>query len=252
MTPELVVVVPTRSRPFHVKRVVEAWRSTDAFADGAELHFAIDGDDPAYDAYVEQLDAVRDWSPAARREVTWSMRAAWAPLVPKLNAAAVSLLAPFPAPYALGFAGDDHLPRTRGWVRRYLDALRAGAGIVYCDDGYQHDNIPTQWAMRADYVRVLGRMVPAPVAHLYCDNAMKDLGEATGSLAYLPDVMIEHMHPVARDAAGQPKAPTDEQYDRVNSRSQYAEDHVAYRQWRRRGLAGDASLINDLRMGESA
>lgn len=243
MTVDLIVIVPTRSRPENVSRVVEAWRVTGAFVDRAELHFAVDGDDPAYPRYVEQLDAVRAWLPDWEHKITWSVHGTWRPLVPKLNAAAADL-ALF-SPFALGFAGDDHVPRTPHWVRAYVDALRAGAGIVYGDDGYQHENLPTEWAMRTEIVNALGRMVPAPVDHLYCDNSIRELGRAAGLLRYLPDVTIEHMHP----SAG--KAPTDAQYDRVNGPEQYAGDRAAYREWKRSGLHADAARLVNMIKGET-
>lgn len=214
---DLLVIVPTRSRPEAVPRVVEAWENTGAFLDGAELLFVVDADDPAISDYVNQIN----FAGASRR-----VMATWQPLVPKLNAAAATAVRDADPPFAIGFAGDDHLPRTPGWVRRYVDTLRAaGTGIVYGDDGYQHEKLPTQWAMTSDIVRALGGMIPAPVEHLYCDNAVHDLGQLLGRLYYLGDVLIEHMHPVAG------KAETDEQYERVNSRQQYRGDRPAYRRW---------------------
>jgi hypothetical protein len=236
---DLLTIVPTRSRPAAVARVVDAWHETGAFDDGAELLFVVDHDDPERDGYDDALVSI----PLHPGKVHIRSIPRWEPLVPKLNDAALTRVTYWPDIFAVGFAGDDHLPRTRGWVRRYVEILRAaGTGIVYCDDGYQHDNIPTQWAMTADIVRALGGMVPAPVEHLYCDNAIKDLGELTGRLYYLPDVLIEHMHPVAG------KAESDAQYERVNSRQQYRGDRAAYRHWRAdpNGLAAAASQVRGL------
>lgn len=239
MSPELIVIVPTRSRPMHVQRIVQAWNDTDAFEHGAELRFVIDEDDPAYGDYREAYAS----HCAGNGQISLDVISRWMPLVPKLNTAAVEAVEL--APLAVGFAGDDHLPRTPGWVRIYLGALRAGAGIVHGDDGYQHGNLPTEWAMRADIIEALGRMIPAPVEHLYCDNSVKDLGLATGSLRYLPEVSIEHLHPVAG------KADSDEQYERVNSRRQFRGDRQAYREWVSSGLAADAAVVNHLRKGET-
>lgn len=231
---DLVTIVPTRSRPEAVERVVEAWQATRAFDEGAELLFVVDRDDPRCAEYRAALITCPIGVSSAYADV-------WRPLVPKLNTIATSLAVGKYA-YAIGFAGDDHLPRTVGWVGRYLAALRRlGTGIVYCDDGYQGANIPTQWAMTADLVRSLGRMVPAPVDHLYCDNAVRDLGRGADCLTYLPDVLIEHMHPVVG------KARTDAQYDRVNGREQYRHDRAAYRGWARGGdLAADVKTVRTL------
>ena len=237
--PRLMIIVPTRSRPGAVRRVIDAWAETDAFSDGAAVSFVIDIDDPEIDGYRDALSQVM---PDGVRVMTIPT---WKPLVPKLNDAAGLYAEHYRDIFALGFAGDDHLPRTKGWAGRYVDTLAAaGSGIVYCDDGYQHDNLPTQWAMTADIVRALGVMVPAPVEHLYCDNAVRDLGRAAGRLTYLPDVLIEHMHP----SAG--KAPTDPQYDRVNSRRQFRGDRAAYRSWRDGGgLAVAARKIQTMVQG---
>lgn len=239
---DLVTIVPTRSRPEAVARVVAAWEGTGAFAEGAELMFVVDRDDPRRDEYEAAVRAAHPGEPG----VSAVYADTWRPLVPKLNRIAVTLAIGRYA-YALGFAGDDHLPRTEGWVGRYLTELySAGTAIVYCDDGYQHENIPTQWAMTSDIVRALGRMVPAPVDHLYCDNAVRDLGLGAGCLTYLRDVLIEHMHPVARDAEGKPKGADDDQYRRVNGRDQYRADRAAYRGWARNGLAADVAAVRAL------
>ncbi|MFI2663732.1 hypothetical protein [Micromonospora carbonacea] len=231
---DLLVIVPSRGRPESLPKVVKAWQATGAF-DHAELMFAIDDDDPSRDAYLaHQLPCV-------------SIRVAprWQPMVHKLNNAAVvraTGTSPLGGFCALAFAGDDHLPRTPGWAGRYVDELRQlGTGIVYGDDGYQGERLPTQWAMTVDIVRALGRMVPAPVEHLYCDNSVLDLGRAAGCIRYLPDVLVEHMHPVAG------KAVDDDQYRRVNSGDQYARDGRAYRRWLRSGLRVDAARVRELR-----
>jgi hypothetical protein len=214
--PELLVIVPSRGRPQHLARTVDAWRTTGAF-DRAALLFAVDADDPEIGAYREAHRAV------AHLPVGLRVAVRWLPMVTKLNRVAVQHCE---APFALGFAGDDHVPRTPGWAGRYLDELHAlGTGIVYGDDGMQGEALPTQWAMTSDIVRALGRMVPADVEHLYCDNAVQELGLKADCLRYLPDVLIEHMHPMAGKAA------TDRGYARVNQPEQYSRDQKAFLEW---------------------
>lgn len=233
----LLVLVPSRSRPESVQRVVQAWHATGAFADNAQMRWVVDADDPGLGKYVEALaDAAADGA-----AVTWLVMKEWEPLVPKLNIAAVAA-ARFGEWEALGFAGDDHLPRTPGWAAVYLAALRElRTGIVYGNDGYQGARLPTQWAMTVDIVRELGMMVPAPVEHLYCDNAVMDVGVQAECLRYLPDVLIEHMHPAVR------KARTDPQYQRVNSPRQNRSDRAQYVAWRGSSLPYQAEAVARLR-----
>jgi hypothetical protein len=233
---ELLVVVPSRTRPQNVRRLVDAWRDTGALG-VASMRVDIDADDPEFRGYLRLAESFP-------RGVRLAVGHRWRSLVWKLNRATRQECESY---FALGFMGDDHLPRTQGWVQRYLDELHElRTGIVYGDDGYQHENTPTQWAMTSDICRALGgRMVPAPVDHLYCDDAVRDLGKLAGCLRYLPDVTIEHMHP----SAG--KAQRDEQYVRVNSQAQYGRDRPAYHAWREslddEGLGSQAERVHSLR-----
>jgi len=227
-TPGLLVIVPSRGRPESVPRMVQAWTVTGAYDDGAHLLFAVDADDPHHGAYVAQASDQARMTTITR----------WVPMVPKLNQAAVDAAAGW---WALGFAGDDHLPRTPGWAARYLSELRdLGTGVVYGDDGYQGANLPTQWAMTSNIVRALGRMVPAPVEHLYCDNSVLDLGRAATCIRYTPDVLVEHMHPVVGKAAD------DAQYRRANHPPQFRRDRATYQAWRATGLGVDAATVRAL------
>jgi hypothetical protein len=241
--PDLVVVVPTKGRPESVGLVVEAWRATGAFDEGAALTFAVDDDDPTLPRYIQAFNAARASEPYPPPDIRLCHSGPWQPMVLKLNAVALHELALAQgAPAMLGFMGDDHRPRSNGWAARYIGALRElGTGIVYGDDLIQHERLPTQWAMTSDIVLALGRMVPADVEHLYCDNAIMDLGLAADCIRYLPDVKIEHCHPVARRGAW------DAGYERVNARAQYAKDHAAHERWKSEQLVVDAATVRGLK-----
>lgn len=242
---DLLIIVPTRSRPESVAKVVDAWVATNAF-EVAELMFVYDQDDPRHLDYLAAFDAI-GWSqvhPCRFRQMPWHEQ-----LVPKLNSVALDYAREETRPnefFALGFAGDDHLPRTRGWAQAYVKTLREmRTGLVFCDDGYRND-IPTQWAMTADIVRALGAMVPSGVEHLYCDDILRDLAKGADCLTYLPQHLIEHMNPFTG------KVPTDEQYDRVNSGVQYKRDRRAYREWRALDFDRQVEIIRQLRKGSAS
>lgn len=234
--PDLAVIVPTRGRPDNIRKVIEAWNFTDAWS-VADLVLAVDADDPELEGYYSvrvEHGQFRDGKPAS----SMIEYPTWRPMVPKLNATALDLAGRY---FALGFAGDDHLPRTINWARRYLDVLREmKTGMVYGDDGYQGAKLSTEWAVTSDIVRALGRMVPADVEHMYSDTSLLELTRAAGMARHLPEVRIEHMHPIVKKSAG------DEQYARVNSRDQFRRDREAYLAWQRREMPGQLATLRSL------
>jgi hypothetical protein len=236
---DLAVLIPTRGRPDNIRKVIAAWDFTNAW-DHADMVLVIDQDDPeigGYRALESDLRHPDTGDPLIELyEVPTHV-----PMVHKLNEAAAALA---PGWFALGFAGDDHLPRTINWAERYLTVLRElGSGMVYGDDGYQGAKLSTEWAVTSDAVLALGRMVPADVGHMYCDNSMMDLFGGAGALRHLPEVRIEHMHPIVG------KGETDAQYQRVNHRDQFAKDRRAYEAWKSTALGPDVVRIRNLRKG---
>lgn len=230
---DLVVVVPTRGRPSNAGTLVDAFNATCTAS--VELCFAVDEDDPTLDDYLP-LAGQQDGCPTY---VTICHCGPWQPMVSKLNAVAASIAARRPrAPAAIGFFGDDHLPRTVGWDSSMLAMLdKMHGGIVYGDDLLQGRGLCTAWLMSTSIVATLGRMVPAPVEHMYSDNSVMLLGDEIGRIAYMPHVIIEHRHAIAGKAAW------DDGYRAVNSPAQYARDKASFEEWRRSGFAGDVRSV---------
>lgn len=238
MVADLLVIVPTRGRPESVAPVVECWNATGAWAT-AELTFVADSDDPKFPDYEREFNAV-NLPPADERGSARLVGAdKWRPLVPKLNLAATTWCSDH---FALAFMGDDHRPRTSGWATAMVAALREmGTGVVYGNDLLQGEHLCTAWAMTSNIVRALGRMVPAPVEHMYCDNAVMALARAASCLRYLPDVVIEHCHPLAG------KSEWDPGYARVNRPEQFRLDEIAYSGWLAGQSLTDVAAIRALR-----
>jgi hypothetical protein len=240
---DLAVLIPTRGRPENIRKVIAAWDFTNAW-DHADMVLVADSDDPEIGSYRSAITSSDHRRSLSLGDVTLIEVPKWMPMVHKLNRVAVNL-AGQRTYRALGFAGDDHLPQTINWARRYLAVLdELGTGMVFGDDGYQGQNLSTEWAVTADAVRALGRMVPADVEHMYCDNSIMELFAEAGALRYLPEVRIEHMHPIVG------KAKTDAQYQRVNHRDQFRKDRRAYEGWRHGDVfRTDVAAIRHLRQG---
>lgn len=229
----LVMIVPSRGRPHAVADLSAAFTGT-VQADGTRLVLAVDLDDPDLDRYRQAVADAADGRITVAAVAGGRMSAA-------LNETAVAVAAD-PAVEAVGFMGDDHRPRTPGWDVAYLAALRElRAGIVYGDDGLQHEALPTQCAMSASIVRTLGWMCPPVLRHLWIDNFWLDLGTRAGCLRYLPDVLVEHMHPYVG------KAEMDEGYVRVNALEMIDADRGAYEVYAAEQLVGDAEKVRVLR-----
>lgn len=226
---ELTVVVPSRGRPEQASELCEAFAKT--CTGSTKLVFVVDDDDPdvlRYKAYVD--GACAHVFTAASRNMVEALN--WAA---RVNSGT----------FAVGFMGDDHRPRTVGWDTSYIDTLHElGTGVVFGDDLLQSEKLPTQCALTSDIIRTLGYMAPPELHHMYVDNFWRDLGEAAGCIRYLPDVVVEHLHP----AAG--KAEWDDGYRRVNNPTRYAADGAAYGTYRMNGsLDADVAKVRALREG---
>lgn len=212
---DLVVLCPTRGRPEAAREARASFLDTRR-STGSELIFVVDNDDPEIKGYHEIE------SPG----VVVMEQPSYGNMVGALNTAALWSLKVLNPGY-LGFVGDDHRFQTSGWDEYFLDLLRArNGGMVYGNDLNRRDgDIPTQIVMSASIVKALGWMGLPSCHHLYIDNVWRVIGDEVGCLFYMPDVVIEHLHP----AFG--KAVWDEGHRRVNSAEMYNHDAMAYSAW---------------------
>lgn len=212
MTRDLLIIVPSRGRPENIDRLAKAFAGTTC----VELLVAIDDDDPEAAEYRRV---------AINHGALWLVRDIRRRLVGTLNHIATAEAAK--SYRYVGFMGDDHLPRTPGWDVEYIRALdQVGpGGIVYGDDKIQGPNLPTHVAMDRRIVDVLGYMAPPCLVHMCADNFWRDLGDQLGTLRYLPDVVVEHLHPIALTSAW------DDRYAEVNAPAVMEADWAAYERW---------------------
>jgi len=226
MTANLLMLVPTRQRPGNADAVVNSWQATSGGC--SELCFVVDEDDPDLDEYRSRL---------ADTPGVWVHPVGSRGMVAALNAAAVHYASHY---RFLGFMGDDHRPRSTGWDRRFCECLSTGVGVVYGNDLLQGEAMPTAVALTSDIVRTLGYFAPPSMIHLCVDLCWKLWGEALGRITYLPDVVIEHMHPAAR------KAPMDAGYEEANSPDRMRDDAAAYYAYKDGQFHDDVAKLKEL------
>jgi hypothetical protein len=205
---------------------------------GPGTDIAIGCDDDDVDRYREIAARFAD-----RGHVRWfrASRIRWARWTNEL----ASLYTRFdgePVRYrAFASLGDDHIPRTQDWDRLLLEAIdrMGGTGIAYGDDLNVRERLPTAAVISADIVEALGWICEPSLRHMYADNVWRDIGRGAECLAYLPEVVIEHVH----WRAG--KAPPDRVY--IEAEECTNADKAAYERWRAQRMADDVKKVQALR-----
>jgi len=129
----------------------------------------------------------------------------------------------------IGAYQDDLVFRTRGWDDRVRETL-ATPGIAYGDDLLQGEHHPTAIFMSAAIYRALGWLALPTIWHQWADDVWKALGQAAGCLRFMPDVIIEHVHPANGKAAMDPG------YERVfgdnpGASERATSDYYAFHGW---------------------
>lgn len=214
----LLTLVPTRNRVENALGLLEEFYNTSSESDSGLL-FVVGTEDPRFDEYKEKIPEENLFIFPEKG------------LVKALNYVAPFYVDDFEA---IGFMGDDHRPRTYGWDFHYLTSLiRMGGGYVYGNDLLMGERIPTQVAISSQIIKSLGFFTPKGFWHLCCDLTWKDMGEGLGRIKYLPDVIVEHMHPAAD------KARVDSGYLHVNSKIMVLHDEQEYFRWKKEDFPGE-------------
>lgn len=223
---DLTVYVPTKGRPNNAVRLQKAFQDTITL--NTRVVFILSDND-------NQLPAYKDAGLAETITVTPSQPG----FVSPLNLGYLSDRRKVYS-YALGFMGDDHLPRTIGWDEKMVTTLLAmEGGLVYGNDLFQREAIPTSIVMSYNIPLALNFMTLPRLKHLYADNFWLDLGKAINRIKYLPDVVIEHLHP----AVG--KAFTDAGYIFSSNFDLDQSDRKAYEQYLKEDLESDARIVSN-------
>ena len=200
----LVVLVPSRNRTQNIAELIKSYDETETESD---LIVIVDDDEPQMDAYLQLGCDVLMIEKQGKG------------MAKPLNFAARHYAHKY---RHFAFLGDDHRPRTKNWDLQFINTLdELGTGLVYGNDLLQGENLATAIGMTGNIVNALGGMVPPDMIHLYLDNFWMTLGKDLNALRYIPEVVLEHLHPIAG------KAEWDEGYREVNAEEVYSADRQA-------------------------
>lgn len=225
----ITVLCPTRNNPSALLEAYASYRET-AMERDTRFVAVIDADDPVMEAYISAIEDTADLRiDVVPRSESGSMNKA-------LNFAALRWK---DSSDVVGFIGDDHRFRTKGWDRVIGSIMQStGGGFVYGNDLFQGEALPTAIFISSPIITALGWFGPPACKHLYLDNTWKLLGDRADCLYYLPDIVIEHMHP----AAG--KGEWDANHVRVNASEMYDHDRVAFEAWLADGVERDVATVS--------
>lgn len=223
----MALLIPSRGRPENIKRWMQAIEDTEANVD---VYVGIDPDDPKGNDYW-QLST--QYNNLCINVGTERQR-----FGPTLN----RLCKDYAHQYEyIMWAGDDHVPRSKKWDVEYIDTLeKLGVGIVYGNDLVMGEHIATQLAMTSNIIKSLGYAVPHGFIHMFIDNYFMELGRSIDKLVYLPNVVVQHMHPCAGTAI------EDLTYIEANSLDHWSNDRARLEKYISEELPQDSEKLRNI------
>jgi len=122
--------------------------------------------------------------------------------------------------YAL--MADDVHPLTAGWNEK-LEEAAGSSFLAYPDDGFHHQNLCPHHCIGGDLMRAVGWWALPDLIHSFLDTAWFEIGRITNRLKYLPDVLLEHRHPIFG------KGEMDDTY--AFGKDAFSEDRMTFKIW---------------------
>ena len=170
-------IIPSRSRPQNIQRLVKAFNQT--LATSPALLW-LDNDDPFFIEYMA-IDYPPMWQVVSglRRDGLAEMYNDIFKANPDLD--------------WYGFLADDVVPETMGWDIAMIRAA-GRSGVAYADDGINGEALGTHPVIGGDLVRSVGWLALPGLKRLYIDTVWNEIGRTQGCIQYLPDVKLTHHH----------------------------------------------------------
>jgi len=185
------VLCPTRNRPGGVRRLIRSARDTAA----GPLEFVFYIDDDAPGSVPPDVAATPGVLVVTGPRLVFSDM--WNACYAKASADVLMM------------AADDIMFRTPGWDEAVLAEFARWPDrivLVHGEDLIQGARLGTHPFVHRKWADALGYFSPTFFGRDFCDTWLSDLADRAGRRSYLPDVVIEHVHP------GAGKAPFDQTY----------------------------------------
>jgi len=184
--PVITILLPTRGRPFLVKRLFESLARTAADPAGIEVILYLDADDAAsrllgHDAF-SVIRIIRPHGSDMGAMFKAAYRASSGRYIMLMN--------------------DDAVFVTKGWDERIKAAFKAfpdDIAFVYGNDRDQGEKVPAFPLLSRAACEVMGGVCPAHYRNIHIESHLIDVFRQLKALGhdrivYLDDVIFEHMH----------------------------------------------------------
>lgn len=196
-------ILPTRSRPQNIVRLIDAWTRTSA---STPVELCVDFDDPCLEQY-ENMELPSSW------------RLVMAPRGP-LSMIYNDAYQRNQADSWHGFIADDVVPITNGWDIKLIEAAGSN-GMAVPAGGHDTDGAP-HFVLGGDLVRSMRWLSLPGLDRIYIDTVWCDVAKDRGVYREVHDVKLEHHH------FSNGKALMDPTYRKHNKQ----QDKLIYTNWR--------------------
>lgn len=178
------LVLPSRGRPQALFSMVYSAELTADDPDQIEVCVRIDSDDPRRYGYIAETGyGLTTCITSGKRGV---LANAWNDAA-KIAGGDILML-----------AADDLRFRTKGWdtaVRQAVEHVGDRIVMVYARDGHADERMATHPFVTRRWVDVVGRFTAPYFEADYVDLWIDDVARQLDRAVFLPNVLIEHMHP---------------------------------------------------------
>jgi hypothetical protein len=188
-----VWICPTFSRPHRLAKLAETWRVCEQ---NRPLYVHVSAQDPQKEEYAKRIwPESWEFYSTDERHVTPILNGFWRQ---------------HPHASSIGFVADDILLHTP--VGLELLACEAESWyIAYPNDLLQRHRLCTHFCVGGKLIETVGWFANPRFVHHFIDTTWYLIGVNTGLLRYCPEVIFEHVHPLAG------KVQEDEVYKYANS-----------------------------------
>lgn len=202
------ILVPTKKRPNNLIRFVDNIATTADNVNDIELCLYLDDDDDISIPAVQQI---------AEKINTQAIQGNL-----KLGSQMYNELYKLAQGKIYMISADDIIFKNKGWdtlVKNVFEKYEDKILYLYGEDGFQHGRIGTHGFIHSNWIDILGYTLPWKLSFAYVDEWLTELAARVGRNIYLPELVIEHLHPCVG------KAPNDETY---NTRAEVSNNLAEY------------------------